>query len=78
MSAEAAKFFVEWLEANVSAGGAAQGQDIAQLAARCLSDAAAHSISRAEIEAVVGDIDDSIRDELEYLAVLKSMSPSQS
>lgn len=76
MSTEAAKFFVEWLEANVSAGGAVQGQDISQLAARCLSDAAEAGIAREDIEVVAGDISESIRDEIEYVAVLKSMSPS--
>jgi hypothetical protein len=77
MSTEAAKFFVEWLETHVSSPSALQGQDVAQLAARCIEDAAKQSLTREDIEVVAGDIEDSIRDELEYFDVLRSMSPSQ-
>jgi hypothetical protein len=76
MSTEAASFFVQWLETHVSNPGSIQRQDIAQLAARCIEDAAGLKITREDIEVVAGDIEDAIRDEFEYLAVLKSMSPS--
>jgi hypothetical protein len=78
MSTEAAKFFVEWLEANISRANAVTDVDVAALAAKCLSDAAARDITRDEIEAVAGDIVEAIQDEIEYLSVLQSMSPTQS
>lgn len=78
MSVEAAKFFVDWLDANISRADAVTGVDVAALASRCLSDAAAQKITREDIEATAGDIEEAIQDEIEYLIVLQSMSPTQS
>ena len=75
MSTKAAKFFVEWFEKHISSPGAVQGQDVAQLAALCLAEATEAGIPREDIQVVAGDISESIRDEIEYVAVLKSMSP---
>ena len=60
MSAKLTQFVIEWLRKN-AVGQIAGADDIPYLVTRCVSDASAQGITRDELEAELGPLDECIR-----------------
>lgn len=60
MSAKVTGFLTDWLDRHV-VGRIASNEDIPAMASRCLEDASWRGISKRDIEAVVGPVEDCIR-----------------
>ncbi|WP_139247845.1 DUF768 domain-containing protein [Hyphomicrobium sp. CS1GBMeth3] len=60
MSSRVTEFLIDWLRWHV-VGRVGSAEDVPMLTAKCLDDALLAGLTRREIEAVVGSIEDCIR-----------------
>ncbi len=74
MSAKLTEFITEWLRKNV-VGQIASADDIPYLIVRCVGEASERGITRLELEAEVGPLDECIRGALKRRPDKRHRSP---